>query len=408
METYDLVIKQGRVIDPVSRWEDVCQIGIRAGRITTLSRDDLSGDRVIDATGLVVCPGFIDIHSHVDGSIPAGEHSVLMGVTTVIGGNCGTCYIPEGLNIGAFLDRIDQEGFPVHHGVLAGGSDLREALDVNRYAAAPEEALSRMTGMAQEALDQGALGLSFGLAYAPGTKERELVKLFKIAARNEVPVAVHPRYAGTMIPGYGRDAVAGQEELIDVAAKTGAGLQISHLGSQIAWRAKPYDALLKSALAVIERAREAGVDVTADCHPYDAWCTRAGAATIDPFVNPAILRLFNKYQMVDITDIDVAGGPYRGRSMTVELLNEIRQKDPEAQPGRAHDAGGTRLQDPAQSFCHGRFGQRLWGRRHTGSSPWGRNLSPGNQTAGDRSGFNGVDRNFAQDDRATGSAVRVA
>ncbi|MBW2084637.1 MAG: amidohydrolase family protein, partial [Deltaproteobacteria bacterium] len=328
MEKYDLVIKGGLVIDPASDFEDGYNIGVREGKITTLTLNKIEGEKEIDASGLVISPGFIDVHSHVDGTNRAGEYSALMGVTTLIGGNCGTSHAVEGSDVGAFLERIDKDGFPTNHGFLIGASNLRETLGVDRYDPMEDEKIPRMVELVEEAISQGALGISFGLAYSPGTTEKELTALFRTAARHDVIVAVHPRYMGRGLPGFTLGAVAGEEELIEVAKNTGTRLQISHLGSQLGWKSRPYDAILTKGLETIESAREAGVDVTCDCHPYDAWCTAAGAAVLDHFQNPFLKEKFEKYQGVGISDIEVTSGPHKGKWLNEELFKQVRQEDP--------------------------------------------------------------------------------
>ncbi|MBW2053917.1 MAG: amidohydrolase family protein [Deltaproteobacteria bacterium] len=182
MEKYELVIKEGQVIDPASDFDGIYNIGVKGGKIVTLTLEKIEGEKEIDCSGLMVSPGFIDVHSHVDGIKKAGEYCALMGVTTLIGGNCGTSHAVEGSDVGAFLERIDEEGFPTNHGCLVGASNLRETLGVDRYAPAEDEKIPRMVELAEGAISQGALGLSFGLAYSPGTTEKELTALFRLAA----------------------------------------------------------------------------------------------------------------------------------------------------------------------------------------------------------------------------------
>ena len=122
-EEYDLVISSGRVIDPASGTDGFFSVGISGGVIHAVSDGELKGKRIIDASGLVVSPGFIDVHTHVDGNVYSGKCMARMGVTTHIGGNCGFSYIPEvspeRRNLAAFFDRIDTEGFPINHAFLA-------------------------------------------------------------------------------------------------------------------------------------------------------------------------------------------------------------------------------------------------------------------------------------------------
>ena len=325
MNQYDLVITGGRVIDPASGGEGRFNIGIRGGHISTLTLDPIDGQRVIDASGLVVAPGFIDMHNHVDGMLHAGRCMARMGVTTVIGGNCGLAMTEAAADVGRFLEKMDHEGFPVNHGLLVGAQDLRKKSGVmGPHAPADGAQLMQMVRQAEEAMQAGALGVSFGLAIAPGTSKEEVVGLFKAAARRNRLAAVHPRFFGPGLPGLAQDAVAGEKELIDAARDGGARLQISHLSSQLAWRSRPYDALLKKGLALIEEAREEGVDVMADCYPYSAWCMYPAGALLDVLLLPEVGR----HMGVDISMVEVAAGPHKGERLTGELFLEIKRNAP--------------------------------------------------------------------------------
>ena len=321
MNEFDLVVKNGRIVDPASAWDGELHIGIRQGVIDTLALSDIRGRKEIDAAGKTVTPGFIDLHTHVDGLKRAGECMARMGVTTAIGGNCGFAMQPEAAVIGAFLDRIDTEGFPVHHGLLVGAQDLRKqaGLADPSQSAAPEQ-LSQMIHLAEEAFSHGALGLSFGLAIAPGTSRSEVVELFRVAARHELVVAVHPRYFGPGVPGFARDAVAGEEELFEAAGESGAKLQISHLASQLAWKTRPYDALLKRGLEAIERARDRGIDVMADSYPYDAWCMYPEGSLLDGLLLPQVQKNLG----ADLSMVEIGNGPHQGERLTKELFLQIK------------------------------------------------------------------------------------
>ena len=325
MSDHDLVIAGGRVIDPAGGIEHTFNIGIRDGKIRTLSQDALTGQTEIRADGLVVSPGFIDVHNHVDGLEQAGLCMAGMGVTTVIGGNCGMAMTPDARDVGAFLDRIDGKGFPVNHGLLVGCQDLRRAAGVpSPHAAADDGQLFRMLQAAEEALALGALGISFGLALAPGIAGREVLELFRIAARHDVPAAVHPRFFGPGVPGLARDALAGEEELIDAAEVSGARLQISHLASQLAWKSRPYDRLMRRGLEIIEEARDHGIDVMADSYPYSAWCMYPEGALLDGLFLPAVKHHLG----VDLSMVEIGSGPYKGERLNEALYRRIKQEAP--------------------------------------------------------------------------------
>ena len=174
-------IKNGTVIDPASGTHEVRDLWIDADRITAPSDH---ADSVIDATGQVVCPGFIDIHMHedpvgADGNLESyDERSVFacmlhMGVTTAVAGNCGeNKYHPAD-----YLDLVDRDGTPVNVAMLAGHGFFRhEAGCNNRYISATAAQRDRMAGEIREALQRGCVGVSYGLRYEPGMDARELVE----------------------------------------------------------------------------------------------------------------------------------------------------------------------------------------------------------------------------------------
>lgn len=319
---FDLAILNGKVLKPDCKGFHNVNIGIAADRIEAVTEKDISGERTIDANGLVVSPGFVDVHTHVDQHPYAAICEARMGVTTSIGNNCGMgIYPPRN-----FEEQVARDGFPINQGLLVGHQNLRETLGhTDRYAPLDPSKLDDLSRLADEVLSEGAIGISFGLAYVPGTSAEELNALAKLAAKHNSIFAAHPRHAAHGLPGIAPDAIVGQEELTNAAREMGARLQISHLGSQIAWKADPYDELLQRGLEHIEKARDGGADVMADCHPYDAWCTLVGAAVLDPFQ----LEAFREYYDTDFDVIEVAEGPHRGERLSEELYHRLREEAPE-------------------------------------------------------------------------------
>ena len=141
----------------------------------------MKAERVIDASGLTVSPGFIDVHSHVDGDNYAGILSVCQGITTTIGGNCGCSPV----NLGEFFQEQEKRGFPIHQAMLIGHqTSLREVAGaVDRYRPATKEQVEKMGILAEKALQDGACGVSFGLDYVPGSSLDEVMELARICER---------------------------------------------------------------------------------------------------------------------------------------------------------------------------------------------------------------------------------
>jgi N-acyl-D-amino-acid deacylase len=326
---HELVIHGGRVVDPANGLDGRYNIAIDGGKISAVSTTTLAGQRSIDASGLVVSPGFIDIHSHVDGLQRAGAINARMGVTTVVAGNCGSTCAAEGLDVKAFLDRVDGD-FPVNQAFLTGAGDIRKAAGVDPYKAASAEQLRAMRPIAEKALDGGAIGISFGIEYAPGTTAAELELLGNIAREQDVICPVHIRCGGPYIPMLKSGAPAGISEVVGAAMRTGARFHISHIGGQIGIRVKPPTALLDKGLALVEAARTAGLDITSDMHPYAAGGTWISAALLDIFQKgfpiPWIIR---KAVHLEIGMIEVGTGPYAGTRLTRKLLRQIRQEAPD-------------------------------------------------------------------------------
>lgn len=345
METYELVIKSGRILDPASRFEGVLNIGIRNGKLATLSTEELEGKQVIDASGLTVSPGFIDIHAHPDGQQKDGVNLALQGVTTALGGNCGSllCISSEEYSkllletsgetydliqykrdLGTFLEEMDAQGYPINVGMLAGAWFLRLKVGANdKNKPATHEQVEKLAALAEEAMQQGAFGVSFGLAYAPGTSKEELEVLFDVAARHDGIAGVHQRYSGVEVPGFTKDAITGEIELIEAARKTGCKLQISHIGHHISYASTPYDRFFLRGLEVIEQARAEGVDVMADSFPFAG----AGSVISDEMMDMVFSPQFRKIMGMDVAEYAVLPqGPHKGEKLTAQLFATLRRE----------------------------------------------------------------------------------
>ena len=263
---YDLAIVGGRVLDGSGAAARRADIAISQGRIAAIGIVPVSEARQqIDATGLIVAPGFIDVHTHGDdlAEHPLAENFVRMGVTTIIAGNCGS----SALDVGEALGEISRFGASVNFATLIGHNTVRSAVmgSNNRLPTIPD--LAKMRSLVWRAMADGALGFSTGLQYVPGTyaKAPEIIDLARVAGNAGGVYATHMRNEGTALE-------VALEESIRVGFTTGARVQISHLkvDSPSRWGAS------EKALAMIDAARARGVDVMADQYAYTAASSTLG------------------------------------------------------------------------------------------------------------------------------------
>ncbi len=268
-QPYDLVILHGRVLDPATNLDGVRNIGIRAGRIAAISSMDMTGRATIDATGLTVTPGFIDLHSH--GQTPENyRFKARDGVTTALEMEVGVFPVPqwyrarEGralVNFGATAGHL-----PARMAVMHDSGTLLPRDNAVTRRATPEE-IRQTLALVRRGLEEGGLGIGLGIAYVPLAGRDEIFQLFQMAAEYQTAVYVHMRNGGPVEPGV-IDAL--QEVLADAAA-TGASLHVVHITS-MGLRETPL------CLAMIEGARRHGVDVTTEAYPYTAGMTDLGSA----------------------------------------------------------------------------------------------------------------------------------
>ena len=260
-QSFDLIFRVGRVVDGTGNpWvsADVGVGGDRIARIGDLS--DAVARRVIDAEGLVVAPGFIDPHTHaVRGifEVPTGDNYLLQGVTTLTEGNDGSSPFP----IGAHLARITQAAISPNWAVYVGQGTIRRAvIGADDREPTPDE-LDRMRALVAEAMEEGALGLSTGLFYIPGsfTSTEEVIELSKIAAAYGGIYISHMRDEAQRL----LDSV---RETIRIGEEAGLPVQMTH------HKAISRDMWGQSveSLALVDAARARGIDITIDQYPYTA------------------------------------------------------------------------------------------------------------------------------------------
>ncbi len=263
----DLAIVGGRVVDPASGVDRVQNVLISGDRIIAITDGAVEARRVIDASGLVVTPGFVDILARIPTAREPQRYKVMDGVTTVISMHGGP------VNIDGWYDEFDEEGSLVNYGTTVGHSAIRSAAGADdRYAPAPRDQLLEMRRIAAQAIDAGAVGIGFGINYVPGSSYEEIVAMFDVAAQHDVPAHVHSRYKGSVFP---HTIVQSVQELIAAAAITGASTQVVHLASSGVGS-------MEACLEMIAGARRHGIDIMADIYPYLANSTRLESALYDP------------------------------------------------------------------------------------------------------------------------------
>jgi N-acyl-D-aspartate/D-glutamate deacylase len=263
----DLAIVGGRVIDPASGLAAVRNVLVRGDRIVAVTEQPIEGSRTIDASGLVVAPGFIDILARIRTSREPQRYKIKDGVTTVISMHGGP------VDVDGWYDSFETDGSLVNYGTTVGHPDIREAAGVtDLYVPASRDQRRAMMRIAAEAVDAGAVGIGFGVNYTPGASYEEIVDMFQVAADHGVPAHVHSRYKGSVFP---ETIVQSVQEVIAAAAITGASCQIVHLASSAIGS-------MEASLEMIAGARRHGVDIMADIHPYLANSTRLESALYDP------------------------------------------------------------------------------------------------------------------------------
>jgi imidazolonepropionase-like amidohydrolase len=276
-EGFDVVIRGGRVMDPETGLDAVRNLGIRDGRIVRITEEALTGRRTIDANGLVVAPGFIDLHQHGQ-TVESGRVKALDGVTTALEMEIGVS------DVAAFLARKAGHSV-IHYGSTASHAAARAAAfgtpltaeevvprsghSTNDPASAAQ--LRAMEDRIGAELDAGALGIGMGIQYTPGATRAEVIDMFRVAARRNVPVFTHVRSFGRLEPGSSIEAVS---EVIGAAAISGAALQIVHINSSCI-----QDGL--ECVSMVAGARARGLDVTTEAYPYVAGMTAINSALFD-------------------------------------------------------------------------------------------------------------------------------
>lgn len=263
-DSCDILIKNGKIIDGTGNSWYYGNIAVKSGKIIRIGRDvNNPAKKTIDATGLIIAPGFIDVHTHIEGDEagqPTADNFIYDGVTTVVTGNCGS----SNVDIGKYLQWIDSLKLSINVATLIGHNDVRKAVMGRANRDATPEEMKQMENIVDKAMKDGAVGLSTGLIYIPGTytKTPEIVDLAKIAAKYNGVYASHMRDEGDDVNNAIKEALTiGQEANLPV--------QISHfkVSGQQNWGKS------KQTVQLIEKARQEGIEVTIDQYPYTASST---------------------------------------------------------------------------------------------------------------------------------------
>lgn len=286
-QTYDVVLVGGRVMDPETGLDAVRNVAISNGKIVRISDAPLQGRRTISAKGLVVAPGFIDLHQHGQ-DLEHQRLKALDGVTTALELEIG---VPD---VAAFLSDMKGRSL-INYGTAASHAAARalafgEPLPAETPMANPTtpvivpksgaatdrpatpQQIDAMRSRLDSELKAGALAVGMGIQYVPGATRYEVIEMFRLAAAHHVPVYTHMRSAGQIEPGSAIEAVS---EVIGASAITGAPLHIVHINSTC----------LKDSmecLSMVEGARARGLDVTTEAYPYIAGLTFINSALFNP------------------------------------------------------------------------------------------------------------------------------
>jgi len=309
----DVVLVGGRVLDPETNLDAVRAVAIRGGRIVSISTSVPAARDTVDVKGLVVAPGFIDLHSHGQDSV---NYKFLAhdGVTTALELELGTYPVAPWyaervgkslINFGVSASHPGARHAMLDHDSTAEGADVIGATGAFVHSAIERARLPELERRLDAALNEGALGIGMGINYTPAATREEILRTFGVAARHHAPIFVHLRSAGLIENAGG---IAGVQEVIADAAATGAPLHVVHVTS-MGLSATP------ALLQLIDGARARGLDVTTEAYPYTAGATFLQSAIFDPG--------FQERMGIDYSNIL---WPATGERLTAETFAKYRQQ----------------------------------------------------------------------------------
>ena len=338
---YDIVILNGRVIDPETDFDSISNVGIKDGTIVAMTEDSIRGDKTIDATGLIVSPGFIDIHSH-SFELTGQRMQAFDGVTTSLEMESGV------LPVASWYDLMAEEGRILNYGATAAwtfariGAMIPEMppmeptaewyLSAFQYPAwttdvSTDDQQGEIIELLQRGLDEGALGIGVNSGYAPGSGGKELTAVWELAAANNVAISTHIREWSNVDP---QSSVEGISTVTGLALTTGARTNMCHINST---------SLRDGAetVALLETARKAGADIHGEAYPYGLASFPVSSAIYlfdtETFqerigVDFDAVRLIAKRQQIqDEEDIRAAQADDPGQFTILEYLDEDDPQD---------------------------------------------------------------------------------
>ncbi len=290
---YDLLIKNGRIYDGTGSAPYDADVAVAGGEIVAIGKLEGEAAKTIDAGGLAVSPGFIDLHTHSDMSFlldPTAQSKVRQGVTLELAGNCGSSFCAPLLgdaqealkgrvaqygkplditwsDFGGYLDAVEKAGATLNLAVQVGHGTVRSCVIGNDDRPPTGDELDRMKALVAESLDVGAMGFSTGLFYAPGSYARleEVIELASVASRRDKLYSTHMRDEGSQNIGL----FVALNETIEIGRRTGIRLEVSHVkckGPSVWGRAA-------DVLDLFDRTRKEGIDIAGDQYPYTASST---------------------------------------------------------------------------------------------------------------------------------------
>jgi len=364
---FDLAIINGRILDGTGNPWFKADIGIKEGKIDFIGKlRKPSAEKVINAENLIICPGFIDIHSHSDFTVlvdPKAESKIMQGVTLEVVGNCGSSAAPmndflrehrerylkptlgeeiefDWETMNQYFKKLEAKGIAVNIASLVGHGTVRTCVLGFSDRSPTSSELEEMKELVAKAMEDGAIGLSTGLIYTPGcyAKTEEIIELAKVAAEYGGIYASHIR-------GEGATLIEAVKEAITIGEKASIPVEISHFKAS----GKPNWGKVKEAIKIILEARNRGVDVTADQYPYIAsstglvallpkWAREGGAEKIlERLKNPKIRnKIRDEMKSYTLRDeeywsrimISQVGKNKQFEGMRIAEIAKILDKDP--------------------------------------------------------------------------------